>query len=127
MLRPVRRRRILINALAMTAGGRRHSYLVNLLRELDLDSRGFDFTVPTHSEKRGGTESGWIDFARVYFTRDDAVGLARAAERVRRERDAAKDRIAWGRARAAEFTRNRSMDRLCRVFDEVLAEGRRGA
>jgi glycosyltransferase involved in cell wall biosynthesis len=65
MLRPVRRRRILINALSMTAGGGGHSYLVNLLRELDLDSRGFDFTVLTDSEKLGGTESGWIDFARV--------------------------------------------------------------
>jgi glycosyltransferase involved in cell wall biosynthesis len=381
MLRSVRRRRILINALSMNAGGGGHSYLVNLLRELDLDSRGFDFTVLTDSERLGGTESGWIDFARVklpppgsparlplrvayeeavlpgrarrfdllycpadlapalaatptvvalrnmhiydkrfygtlrlhvlerlvragvrrarrvlfpsraaadlisqripipaqriavvphgvspdsfevaaaagphtspgkrylflpaslerhkrievliqsllhsedpeleawiagtdaldpgygaelrslaerlglasrvrflgpvpyaqiihyyrgalalaftshletfgqpmleamlaetpiiaadipafreiagdialYFTPDDAAGLARAAERVRRERDAAKDRIARGRARAAEFTWNRSMDRLCQVFDEVLAEGRRGA
>lgn len=58
----------------------------------------------------------------VYFPPDDAVALARQADRLRRERDAAKERIARGRARAAEFSWKRSMDRLCQVFDEVLAE-----
>ena len=57
--------RILINALSLTQGGGGHSYLVNLLRELDLDARGFHFTVLTDSEKLGGTESSWIDYARI--------------------------------------------------------------
>jgi glycosyltransferase involved in cell wall biosynthesis len=61
----------------------------------------------------------------LYFAPDDAVGLARAADRVRRESDAVKSRIARGRARASEFSWKRSMDRLCQVFDDVLAENRR--
>jgi glycosyltransferase involved in cell wall biosynthesis len=60
----------------------------------------------------------------VYFAPDDAVGLARAADRVRRERDAAKGRIARGRARASEFSWKRSMDQLCQVFEEVFYEAR---
>jgi glycosyltransferase involved in cell wall biosynthesis len=61
----VRRRRILINALSLTQGGGGQSYLVNLLRELDLDSHGLDFTVLTDSAMLAGTESAWIDYTRV--------------------------------------------------------------
>jgi len=41
----VRRRQVLINALSLTAGGGGRSYLLNVLRELDRDSRGLEFTV----------------------------------------------------------------------------------
>jgi glycosyltransferase involved in cell wall biosynthesis len=58
----------------------------------------------------------------LYFQPDDSVALARAADSLVREPALAKDRVAKGRARAAEFTWKRSVDRLCRVFDEVLAE-----
>jgi len=55
------------------------------------------------------------------------VGPAqRVADSVRRDPDAAKKRVARGRARAAEFSWKRSVDGLCGVFDEVLAEHRRG-
>jgi glycosyltransferase involved in cell wall biosynthesis len=57
--------RILINALSLTQGGGGHSYLVNLLRELDLDGRGFDFTVLTDSPRLGGTENAWISYDRL--------------------------------------------------------------
>jgi glycosyltransferase involved in cell wall biosynthesis len=60
----------------------------------------------------------------LYFPPDDPVQLARAADSVRREPEAAKERVARGRARAAEFTWKRSTDRLCAVFDEVLSEPR---
>lgn len=73
--------------------------------------------IPTFREIAG-------DIA-LYFPPDDAASLARAADEVRRDRDAAKQRIAWGRARAAEFSWKRSVDALCGVFDEVLAEQRR--
>jgi glycosyltransferase involved in cell wall biosynthesis len=59
----------------------------------------------------------------LYFPPDDPAALARAADRLRRDRDAARARIARGRARALEFSWKRSIDRLCQVFDEVLAEG----
>ncbi len=38
-------RRILINGLSAWGGGSSSTYLINLLRELNRDSRGFDFTV----------------------------------------------------------------------------------
>lgn len=38
------RRRVLVNTLSLTHGGGR-SYVINLLRELDRDSRGFEFSV----------------------------------------------------------------------------------
>jgi glycosyltransferase involved in cell wall biosynthesis len=41
----VGRPRILINATSLSEGGGGRSYLLNLLRELDRDPRGFDFTV----------------------------------------------------------------------------------
>ena len=62
---PVRPRQILIDALSLTHGGGGHSYLVNLLRELDRDAHGFEFTVLTDSDRLGGTESPWIHYERV--------------------------------------------------------------
>jgi len=58
----------------------------------------------------------------LYFPPDDAVALAAAADRLLREPDATRARVARGRARAAEFTWTRSVDRLCEVFERVLAE-----
>jgi glycosyltransferase involved in cell wall biosynthesis len=75
--------------------------------------------IPTFREIAG-------DIA-LYFPPDDAIQLARAADSVRRDPDAAKKRVARGRARAAEFSWKRSVDKLCEVFHEVLAENRRGA
>jgi glycosyltransferase involved in cell wall biosynthesis len=72
--------------------------------------------IPTFREIAG-------DIA-LYFPPDDEVALARAADRVTRERDAAKERVAQGRARAAEFSWTRSVDRLCEVFQQVLGEHR---
>lgn len=60
----------------------------------------------------------------LYFAPDDATGLARAADELRRAPAAASERVARGRARAAEFSWKRSVDQLCEVFDRVLAEGR---
>jgi len=62
----------------------------------------------------------------LYFPPDDAVALARAADRVARERDATDARVARGRERAAGFSWQRSVDGLCSVFDAALRE-RRGA
>lgn len=62
----------------------------------------------------------------LYFQPDDPAALALAVDRLRRDPETAKSRVARGRARAAEFSWRRSVDRLCSVFDEVLAEGRRG-
>ena len=75
--------------------------------------------IPTFREIAG-------DIA-LYFPPDDSVQLARAADEVRREPDAAKERVARGRARAAEFSWKRSVDALCEVFDAVLGENRGGA
>lgn len=72
--------------------------------------------IPTFREIAG-------DIA-LYFQPDDSVQLARAADALIREPEAAKDRVAQGRARAAEFTWKRSVDRLCQVFDDVLSEPR---
>jgi glycosyltransferase involved in cell wall biosynthesis len=58
----------------------------------------------------------------LYFTPDDPIGLAHAVDALRSDPDAAKARVERGRARAAEFSWKRSVDELCRVFDEVLGE-----
>jgi glycosyltransferase involved in cell wall biosynthesis len=58
----------------------------------------------------------------LYFEPDDPIELAHAVDELRREPDATKDRVARGRARAAEFSWRRSVDGLCRVFDEVLGD-----
>ena len=62
---PVRRNRILINALSLAKGGGGHSYLVNLLRELERDSRGLDFTVLSASSELAALETGRIEWAKV--------------------------------------------------------------
>jgi glycosyltransferase involved in cell wall biosynthesis len=60
----VPRRRILVNTLSLTHGGGR-SYVVGLLRELNRDSRGFDFTVLTASHQLSETESGRLGVVNV--------------------------------------------------------------
>jgi glycosyltransferase involved in cell wall biosynthesis len=75
--------------------------------------------IPTFREIAG-------DIA-LYFPPDDPAALARAVDEVRHEPDAAKERVARGRARAAEFSWKRSVDALCEVFHEVLAENRGAA
>jgi glycosyltransferase involved in cell wall biosynthesis len=75
--------------------------------------------IPTFREIAG-------DIA-LYFPPDDSVRLAAAADQVRRDPDAAKERVSRGRARAAEFSWKRSIDRLCGIFDEVLSERGAGA
>jgi glycosyltransferase involved in cell wall biosynthesis len=62
----------------------------------------------------------------LYFPPDDAAALARVVDRLVREPDAAAARVARGRARAAEYSWQRSVDSLCAVFERVLAEGGRG-
>jgi glycosyltransferase involved in cell wall biosynthesis len=62
----------------------------------------------------------------LYFPPDDPIELAHAVDEVRAEPDAAKARVARGRARAAAFSWRTSVDRLCNVFDEVLGENRGG-
>ncbi len=59
------RSRVLINALSLTRGGGGRSYLLNLLRELDRDSRGFDFTVLVGSGQLSDAEARGIDVATV--------------------------------------------------------------
>jgi glycosyltransferase involved in cell wall biosynthesis len=70
--------------------------------------------IPTFREIAG-------DIA-LYFPPDDAVALARAVDRVQADPDTVKRRVTQGRARAAEFSWSRSVDRLCEVFDGVLRE-----
>jgi len=60
----------------------------------------------------------------LFFPPDDPSGLARAVDRIGRERDATKVRVARGRDHAGLFSWRRSVDGLCRVFDEVLRECR---
>jgi glycosyltransferase involved in cell wall biosynthesis len=61
----------------------------------------------------------------LYFEPDDPAALARAVDRLRRDPEAARSRVARGRARAAEFSWKRSVDSLCTVFEEVLSESHR--
>jgi glycosyltransferase involved in cell wall biosynthesis len=70
----VRRPRILINALSLTQGGGGRSYLVNLLRELDRDSRGFDFTVLADPTQLSATEGGKVEVASVRLPAASAAG-----------------------------------------------------
>jgi len=60
----VPRRRVLVNTLSLTHGGGR-SYVVNLLRELDRDSRGFDFTVLAASGQLSAEEAGGLRVLNV--------------------------------------------------------------
>ena len=75
--------------------------------------------IPTFREIAG-------DIA-LYFPPDDSVQLARAVDEVCHERDAAKERVARGRARAAEFSWKRSVDALCEVFDRGARRESSGA
>lgn len=59
----------------------------------------------------------------LYFPPDDPTGLARAIEAVLANPTAAEERTARGHAHALEFSWQRSVDALCQVFHEVLAEG----
>ncbi len=58
----------------------------------------------------------------VYFPPDDPAGLARAIEQVLDDPEAAGERVARGHAHALEFSWQRSVDALCQVFRDVLAE-----
>jgi glycosyltransferase involved in cell wall biosynthesis len=62
----------------------------------------------------------------LYFPPDDPQGLARAVDEVRRDPAASRRRVERGAARAREFSWQRSVDRLCEVFHEVLARRRAG-
>jgi glycosyltransferase involved in cell wall biosynthesis len=64
-VRRVRRSRILINALSLTEGGGGRSYLLNVLRELDRDSRGYDVTVLADPKQLSATEWSRLAFASV--------------------------------------------------------------
>jgi glycosyltransferase involved in cell wall biosynthesis len=66
--RPVQSPRILINALSVTQGGGR-SYIRNLLRELERDSRGFDFTVIGAADQLTAEDTGAIEAVRVALPR----------------------------------------------------------
>jgi glycosyltransferase involved in cell wall biosynthesis len=61
----------------------------------------------------------------LYFPPDDAAGLGRAVDHLRRDPEAARLRVEKGKARAAECSWARSVDRLCGVFEEVLGESHR--
>ena len=66
MLRPVAPPRVLINALSLTQGGGGRSYLVNVLHELERDTRGFDFTVAVDArDPLARAELPRIELARV--------------------------------------------------------------
>jgi hypothetical protein len=60
----VSRRRVLFNALSLTHGGGR-SYVVNLLRELDRDSRGFEISVLAASGQLSAAETGSLHVMNV--------------------------------------------------------------
>jgi glycosyltransferase involved in cell wall biosynthesis len=60
----VPRPRVLINTLSLTHGGGR-SYVVNLLRELDRDPRGFDFSVLAASGQLSAHESRGLHVINV--------------------------------------------------------------
>ncbi len=60
--------------------------------------------------------------AALYFPPEDPVALARAVERLRSEPEATRGRVERGRALAQGYSWQRSVDRLCEVFREVLSE-----
>ncbi len=57
-------RRVLINALTVIDGGGR-SYIVNLLRELNADSRGFRFTVLAASGRVSADDAGDVELRTI--------------------------------------------------------------
>ena len=66
ILKSVRERRILFNALSLTQGGGR-SYVRNVLRELNRDSRGFAFTVIASAGQVSVEEAGSLELVEVGF------------------------------------------------------------
>ena len=62
----MRERRILFNALSLTEGGGR-SYVRNVLRELNRDSRGFAFTVISSAGQISREEAGNLEIVEVGF------------------------------------------------------------
>lgn len=62
------RRRVLINALSMSDGGGR-SYVINLLRELGRDDRGFDFTLLAQAGHLDGIDTHNIPVREPRFPR----------------------------------------------------------
>ncbi len=71
--------RILINAISLSQGGGR-SYVRNLLREVNRDSRGFEFVVLTAAGKIESEEASGIELLEVALPRED--GLIRTIGRV---------------------------------------------
>lgn len=57
---------VLVNALSLTQGGGR-TYVVNLLREIDRDPRGFRFTVLTGEGRLSDEEAGSVALRTVRF------------------------------------------------------------
>jgi glycosyltransferase involved in cell wall biosynthesis len=58
-------RRILINALSLTPQGGSRSYVRNLLRELDRDGRGFDFSIIAARGAVSAAEAGRFEVLEV--------------------------------------------------------------
>ena len=61
--------RILVNALSMSQGGGR-SYVVNLLRELRRDDRGFRFTLLASPEQLEGLDTGAVEVEALRLPRE---------------------------------------------------------
>jgi glycosyltransferase involved in cell wall biosynthesis len=59
----VRPRRVLVNALSMSQGGGR-TYIVNLLRELARDDRGFRFTLLVSPDQLPGLDTSKVEVER---------------------------------------------------------------
>jgi glycosyltransferase involved in cell wall biosynthesis len=62
--------------------------------------------------------------AALYFPPAEPAALAAAIGALQRDTEATRRRVALGRARAAELTWERCVDRLCAIFREVLSPGR---
>ncbi len=60
--------------------------------------------------------------AALYFPPSDPTALARAVDALERDPEATRRRVTAARTRAAELSWDRSVDRLCAVFREVLDE-----
>ncbi len=75
----VPRPRVLVNTLSLTHGGGR-SYVVNLLREIERDPRGFEFSVLAASGQLSAAETGGLHVMKVRLPSPRAA--ARVAFRV---------------------------------------------
>ncbi len=56
----------------------------------------------------------------IYFDPGDPIGLARAVDRIRSQKEETRQRVARGRERVGQFTWTRSLDTLCAVFEDAL-------